>query len=56
MKFKFNISTDADVIVESDNIEDARMVVINNMEQGKYDENLKPNGTSYVDDGVNLDE
>ena len=56
MKYKFNISTDADIVVESDNIEDARMKVINNMERGEYDQELAPNPSSYVDDGVLFDE
>jgi len=56
VKYKFNIQMEADVEVDADNIEDARMKVINNMENGLYDDDLSPDGSAYVDDGIEVKE
>ena len=53
-RFRFNISMDADVEVEAENAEEARMIVINNMEAGKYDSDLEPDASAYVDDGIEV--
>ena len=55
-KYKFNISMDCNVEVEAENAEDARMKVINNMDNGDYDHLLEPDGSAYVDDGLELEE
>jgi len=56
VKYKFNIQMEADVEVDADNIEDARMEVINNMENGLYDDDLSPDASAYVDDGIEVKE
>ena len=47
---------DCNVEVEAENAEDARMKVINNMDNGDYDHLLEPDGSAYVDDGLELEE
>ena len=54
-QYKFNISMDCNVVTEANNAEDARMKVINNMDSGDYDYLLKPDGSAYVDDGLELE-
>lgn len=49
MKFKFEIHASKEVLIEAENKEDARMKVINNLENLSHD---IVNGSTYVDDGT----
>ena len=55
-KYRFNISMDADVTIDAENKEDARIQVINKMDNGDYDQLLCPDASAYVDDGYELEE
>jgi hypothetical protein len=55
-KYKFNISMDADVIIEAENKLEARQKVIELMDRGEYNNLLIPDASAYVDDGLQLKE
>lgn len=55
-KYKFTISMECDVLVEADNKEDARMQVINNMNNGNYDQLMNPDASAYIDEGKKVSE
>jgi len=51
-KFKFEIQTCIETFVEADNVEDARMLIVDNLDDFA-DEMLK---TCYVSDGIEVKE
>ena len=51
MKFKFEIHASKEVLIDAENKEEARMKVINNLENLSDD---IVNGSTYVDDGTDV--
>jgi len=51
-KYKFEIKKIINIVVESNNVEDARACIIHYLEDGAYDDDLRED--AYVSNGVEI--